>query len=180
MKKHHSDRRAGHPATGANCGPAERSSGTLTVNCDGRLRATRFGRQFCPPGTPSTTATASEFTGAAGIPGLGRATVTYVKSFDDTICPDQVTQQKTTLIDVAGKGQLKIAMDYPLCVDYAPASSVQQRDGRPRARESSRGRREASSSRPRSAAPRAAPAGAGDRRTTRGRATCRSPASSST
>ena len=99
------------------------SSGTLTVSAQvGSAYA--FGPQFCPPGTPATTRDCVRFNGVADIPGLGRSTITYVKSFDDTICPDQVTQQKTTLIDVAGKGQLKVAWDYPLCVNYAPASSV--------------------------------------------------------
>jgi HYR domain len=64
------------------------------------------------------------FAGASGIPGLGRATVSYVKSFDQTICPGQVVGQRTSLIDVAGKGQLKIAMEFPYCANPAPNSTV--------------------------------------------------------
>ena len=101
---------------GANAA-ADRSSGTLTVNTTlssaYRIRSRATARRA----HPSTTVECVRFSGARGIPGLGRATVTYVKSFDQTICPDQVTQQKTTLIDVAGKGQIKVAMDYPVCVD---------------------------------------------------------------
>lgn len=107
---------------GANAA-ADRSSATLDVNTT-LGSAYRFGRQYCPPGTPSTTVECVQFSGAVSIPGLGRAMVSYVKSFDPTICPDQVTQQRTTLIDVAGKGQIKIAMNHPVCADPAPSSVV--------------------------------------------------------
>lgn len=107
---------------GANAA-ADRASGTLQVNTT-LGSAYRFGPQYCPPGTPSTTVDCVQFSGAVGIPGLGRAMVSYVKSFDPTICPEQVTQQKTTLIDVAGKGQIKIAMNHPVCNDPAPSSVV--------------------------------------------------------
>lgn len=100
-----------------------RARGTLDVNTTISSRY-RFGLQYCPPGTPSTTTNCVQFTAANGIPGLGRATITYVKSFDDTICPGRVVQQKTTLVDVAGKGQLTVAMDYPVCSDIAPSSVV--------------------------------------------------------
>jgi hypothetical protein len=102
---------------------ADRSSGTLNVNT-ALSTGYRLGPQYCPPGTPSTTDECVSFSGATGIPGLGRATVTYVKSFDQTICPGQVVAQKTSLIDVAGKGQLKVAMEYPYCVNPAPNSTV--------------------------------------------------------
>jgi hypothetical protein len=102
---------------------AKQSSVTLNVNTTVGS-SYRFGRQYCPPGTPSTTGDCVEFTGAAGIPGLGRATVTYVKSFDTTICPSGVVQQRTALVEVAGKGRLEIAMDFPVCSDVAPSSVV--------------------------------------------------------
>ncbi len=102
----------------------QRSSGTLQLNSTVSA-GYRFGLQFCPPDTPSTTTDCVQFnTGAIGIPGLGRGSVIYVKSFDETICPQRVTQQKTALIDIAGKGQIKVAMDYPVCADYAPSSVV--------------------------------------------------------
>jgi hypothetical protein len=101
---------------------ADRSSGTLNVNTT-ISTGYRLG-QNCPPGTPPTTEECIIFTGAGGIPGLGRATVTYVKSFDETICPGQVVGQRTSLIDVAGKGQLKVAMDFPYCANRAPNSTV--------------------------------------------------------
>lgn len=107
---------------GANA-TANRSSGTLNVNSK-LSTAYRLGRQYCPPGTPSTTTDCVQFSGATGIRGLGRAIVTYVKSFDETICPGRVVQQKTTLVHVAGKGGLELAMDYPVCADTAPANSV--------------------------------------------------------
>ena len=103
----------------------DRASGTLAVNTT-LSSGYRFGLQYCPQGTPSTTTDCIQFTAANSIPGLGRATVTYVKSFDDTICPARVVQQKTTLIDVAGKGQFRVAMDYPVCANIAPSSVVNQ------------------------------------------------------
>jgi HYR domain len=102
---------------------AKQSSGTLNVNTTVGS-GYRFGLQYCPPATPGTTTDCVRFMGAAGIPGLGSATVTYVKSFDDTICPGRVVQQKTALVDVVGKGRLEIAMDYPVCSDLAPSSVV--------------------------------------------------------
>jgi HYR domain len=107
---------------GANAA-ADRSSGTLNVNTTFST-GYQFGQRFCPPGTPSTTDDCVNFSGTSGIPGLGRATVTYVKSFDQTICLGQVVGQRTSLIDVAGKGQLEIAMEFPYCADPAPNSTV--------------------------------------------------------
>jgi hypothetical protein len=105
---------------GANAA-ADRSSGTLNV--DSTLSSSfRFGLQYCPPGTPSTTTDCVQFAGIGALPGLGRAKVTYVKSFDDTICPNRVVQQRTTILEVAGKGQLTVAMEHPLCADPAPSS----------------------------------------------------------
>jgi hypothetical protein len=99
------------------------SSGPLNVNVT-LGSAYEFGRQHCPPGTSSTTTECIRFSGAVGIPGLGQAMVSYVKSFDPTICPDQVTQGETALVDIAGKGQIQIAMDHPVCADPAPSSVV--------------------------------------------------------
>jgi hypothetical protein len=107
---------------GANAA-ADRSSGTLNVEST-FSSGFRFGLQYCPPGTPSTTTDCVQFTGIGAVPGLGRATVTYVKSFDDTICPNRVVQQRTTLLDVAGKGQITVAMEHPMCADPAPSSVV--------------------------------------------------------
>jgi HYR domain len=107
---------------GANAA-ADRSSGTLNVNTT-LSTGYRIGPSYCPPGTPSTTDDCVMFSGTSGIPGLGRATATYVKSFDQTICPGQVVGQRTSLIDVAGKGQLKVAMEFPYCADPAPNSTV--------------------------------------------------------
>jgi HYR domain len=107
---------------GANAA-SDRSSGTLDVNST-LSTGYRFGLNYCPPGTPSTTTDCVGFSGMSGIPGLGRATVTYAKSFDQTICPGRVVGQRTSLIDVAGKGQLKVAMEFPYCADPAPNSTV--------------------------------------------------------
>jgi hypothetical protein len=107
---------------GANAA-ADRSSGTLNVNTT-LGSGYRFGLRFCPPGTPSTTEECILFSGQGGIPGLGQAKVTYVKSFDQTICPGQVVGQRTSLIEVAGKGQLTIAMEFPYCANTAPTNTV--------------------------------------------------------
>jgi hypothetical protein len=107
---------------GANAA-ADRSSGTLQVNTTLGM-GYQISPRLCPPGTPPTTTNCVRFVGSVGIPGLGRATVTYIKSFDDTICPGRVTSTKTAAIDVAGKGQIEVAMDYPACADPAPNNVV--------------------------------------------------------
>jgi HYR domain len=104
-------------------GASASSSGSLELNSTLSTNY-RFGRNFCPPGTPVTTTDCVIFAGTTGIAGLGRATFTYVKSFDDTTCQGRVVQQKTTVVDVAGKGRLTVAMDYPVCADTAPSSVV--------------------------------------------------------
>jgi HYR domain len=108
---------------GANAAAGGGSSGTLDINTQ-VASGYRIGRDLCPPGTPSTTRDCVQFQGAAGIPGLGRASITYVKAFDDTICLNQVTQPRTATIDVPGKGRITVAMDYPTCSDVAPSSVV--------------------------------------------------------
>jgi len=101
------------------------SSGTLTLNAQVSSGYKFVERPFCPAGTPETTRECVQFVTRAGaIPGLGRSTITYVKYFDDTICPNQVTQPKNIVVDVAGKGQIDVAMQHPVCANYAPSSVV--------------------------------------------------------
>ena len=101
------------------------SSGALSLNAQVASAYTFVARQLCPPGTPETTRECVRFVSATGsIPGLGRSTITYVKYFDDTICPNQVTQPRTVTVDIAGKGQIDVAMQYPVCSNYAPSSVV--------------------------------------------------------
>jgi hypothetical protein len=107
---------------GANA-TGNRSSGSLQINAT-LGTGYQISPQLCTPETPPTTTRCVRFVGSVGIPGLGRATVTYVKSFDETICPGQVTGAKNAAIDVAGKGQINVAMVYPACADPAPNSVV--------------------------------------------------------
>ncbi len=61
------------------------------------------------------------------MPGLGRVTETYVKSFDQTICPNQVTSFAKAVFDVAGKGQIEVTMgSWPACADPAATSATGQ------------------------------------------------------
>ena len=106
---------------GANAS-ADRASGTLDVNSVVST-AYRLSPNVCPPGTPATTEDCVLFTGEAAISGLGRGTVTYVKSFDETTCPGQVTGQKTSVFDIRGKGRITVAMDF-LCANPAPNFTV--------------------------------------------------------
>ena len=107
---------------GANAS-ADRASGTLDVNSVVSM-GYRLSRNVCPPGMPATTEDCVLFTGGrAAIPGLGRGTVTYLKSFDQTICPGQVVGQKTSVFDIRGKGQITVAMDF-LCANPAPNFTV--------------------------------------------------------
>ena len=82
-----------------------------------------IGSQYCPPGAPATTGECVQFTGSAQVPGLGHVTETYTKSFDETICPGQVVSHRTVVFEVAGKGQIEVAMDsWPACADPAISS----------------------------------------------------------
>jgi hypothetical protein len=101
---------------------ADRASGTLDVNSV-LSTSYRISRNVCPPGIPATTDDCVRFVGGAAIPGLGHGTVTYVKSFDQTICPGQVVGQKTSVFDIPGKGQITVAMDF-LCANPAPNFTV--------------------------------------------------------
>ena len=107
---------------GANAA-ADRSSGTLTLNAPITSVYTFIQRPDCPPGTPETARECVRFVSLAGIPGLGRSTITYVKYFDETLCPNRVLNQTSSVIDVEGKGQINITHGR-LCGDYAPASTV--------------------------------------------------------
>ena len=107
---------------GANAS-ADRASGTLDVNSVVSM-GYRLSRSVCPPDTPATTEDCVLFTGGdAAIPGLGRGTVTYLKAFDQTICPGQVVGQKTSVFDIRGKGRITVAMDF-LCANPAPNFTV--------------------------------------------------------
>ena len=106
---------------GANAS-SDRASGTLDVNS---VVSTgyRISPTVCPPGTPATTEECVLFSGGAAIPGLGRGTVSYVKSFDQTICPGQVVGQRTSVFDITGKGRITVAMEF-LCANPAPNFTV--------------------------------------------------------
>ena len=99
------------------------ASGSFQLNATfGASYHLRRSRQFCPSGTPSTTLECIRFLGPAQVPGLGRVTESYTKSFDPTICPDQVMSFKTAVFDVAGKGAIEVSMhSWPACGD--PAAS---------------------------------------------------------
>jgi HYR domain len=77
------------------------------------------GRAGCPAGTPSTTIECISFIGTENIPGLGRVTESYTKSFDPSICPNQVTSFKIVTLEVAGKGTIEVSMEWPACGDPA-------------------------------------------------------------
>ena len=83
-----------------------------------------IGVGLCPPETPATTDDCIRFIGKADVPGLGRVTETYAKSFDESICPNQVTSFAKAVFDVAGKGQIEVTMDsWPACADPAATSA---------------------------------------------------------
>ena len=96
------------------------ASGSFQLDATFGAAYTFVGLAGCPPGTPSTTVECIRFLGTASIPGLGRVTESYTKSFDGTICPDQVTSFKNAVFEVAGKGTIEVSMQsWPACADPA-------------------------------------------------------------
>ena len=84
-----------------------------------------LGVGLCTPDVAATTDDCILFKGQADVPGLGRVSEIYAKSFDETICPNQVTSFSKAVFDVAGKGQIEVTMDsWPACGDPAATSAT--------------------------------------------------------
>jgi hypothetical protein len=108
------------PAPAAGATPqTTRSTGALALDA-AFTSAWQFG-PFCPPAT-APGIECVRFTGQANVPGLGRATSTYVKTFDP-VCPGElpVTQFRTAVLEVAGKGAIELALPGTVCGPPAPA-----------------------------------------------------------
>jgi hypothetical protein len=98
------------------------ASGSLQINA-ALVAGYEFGLNWCPAGTPATTEDCVHFVGAGAVPGLGHVTETYTKSFDPSICPDQVTSHPNVVLEVAGKGEIEVSMNpWPSCADPAASS----------------------------------------------------------
>ena len=106
-------------ATVATAGP-RRTAGELRVHAILDM-SWKFG-DFCPPGTPGDLECV-RFLGTGSVPGLGRATVTYVKTveFANPVCP--VIQFRTAVIAVAGKGEIRLSVPREICGQTAPATT---------------------------------------------------------
>ena len=96
------------------------SAGTLQVAGSFRTQY-KFDDAYCPPGTEALSGCV-RFVGTAEVPGLGRATSTYVKILppNDPDCP--VVQFNAASIEIAGKGTLHVARQGRSCGQTAPAS----------------------------------------------------------
>ena len=96
------------------------SPGTLQVAGSFRTQY-KFDDAYCPPGTEALSGCV-RFVGTGAVPGLGRATSTYVKILppNDPNCP--VVQFNAASIEVAGKGTLHVARQGRSCGQTAPAS----------------------------------------------------------
>jgi hypothetical protein len=107
-------------AVGAPAAP-ERTSGALQLHMT-LGSAWRFSDSYCPPGTRAEVDCVG-FRGVADVPGLGRVTETYVKTLgEDNGC--SVTQFRTAVLEVAGKGAMNLSMDgWPVCGQPAPAET---------------------------------------------------------
>jgi HYR domain len=98
----------------------ERTAGALQLKVAVGL-AWRFSDSYCPPGTGEDVECVG-FRGVKDVPGLGRITETYVKTLGDHGC--SVTQFKTAVLEVAGKGAISLSMDgWPVCGEPAPAET---------------------------------------------------------
>ncbi len=96
------------------------SAGTLQVAGSFRTQY-KFDDGYCPPGTEALSGCV-RFVGTAEVPGLGRATPTYVKILppNDPNCP--VVQFNAASIEIAGKGTIHVARQGRSCGQTAPAS----------------------------------------------------------
>jgi HYR domain len=76
---------------------------------------------FCTPEMPAGIECV-RFQGRGGVPGLGEATLTYVKGFEP-VCADAtpVRQFRRAVLDVAGKGTIEVVSDGVLCSRPAPS-----------------------------------------------------------
>ena len=83
------------------------STGSLQVASAFRSQY-KFDDAYCPPGTEALSRCV-RFVGTGAVPGLGRATSTYVKILppNDPDCP--VVQFNAATIEIAGKGTLHVA-----------------------------------------------------------------------
>ena len=100
--------------------PAARgSSGTLDLRAE--INMTYLFGPFCTPEMPPGIECV-RFQGTWGVPGLGQATLTYVKGFEP-VCPDDapVRQFRRAVLDVTGKGTIELVSDGALCGRTAPA-----------------------------------------------------------
>ena len=105
------------PAAGAS--QAAGSAAALAVDA-AFASAYQFG-PFCPPGT-APGIECVRFVGTADVPGLGKATSTYVKTFDPVCPPDlPVLGFRNAVIDVAGKGSIQLSFGGTHCGPPAPA-----------------------------------------------------------
>ncbi len=102
-------------------GAPARALGTFDLNVTFSA-AYRFGDEFCPPERPSGTTECIRFTGSADVRGLGRVDETYVKYFAD-VCGEDVVQPQRVVFEVTGKGEIHVAMQYPVCGRRAPAET---------------------------------------------------------
>lgn len=105
-------------ATVATAGP--RTTGELRVHSIFDM-SWKFG-DYCPPGT-ARGLECVRFLGTGSVSGLGRATVSYVKTveFANPLCP--VIQFKTAVIAVVGKGEIRLSVPREICGQTAPANS---------------------------------------------------------
>jgi HYR domain len=111
-------------ATGV--GASTQATGTLELNAEFDA-SYAFGPNNCPPEAPATAIECIRFIGGATIRGLGEVTSTYVKYFDTAACPE-VTQFKTAVLEVEGRGAINVSMPWPRCGPTAPAV-VEPMDG---------------------------------------------------
>ncbi len=95
-------------------------SGAVQLNS--RLAGKWTGATECPRGTPSTFACYGFF-GNGVVPGLGRATTRYIKTFNGNFDAPCVHTLSDGVIQVAGKGALELSITGPRCEGVPPAQS---------------------------------------------------------
>lgn len=107
-------------AAGAKGAP-KRASGTMQLQST-FAAAYKRRSDYCPPGTPPSVL-CYRFVGINDVPGLGHATETYTNTWDERVCPPDrpISQFRTAVIEVAGKGRIDLSLAAPYCGPFSPA-----------------------------------------------------------
>jgi HYR domain len=103
--------------------PGSPSQAAATLPIDASFAVEWRGVAGCPPGTPAGLS-CYEFAGEALVPGLGRVTARYTKTFDGNLSGGCIHTLATAGVAVDGRGEITLSMIGPACELLPPALSL--------------------------------------------------------